>query len=66
MRYIESNPVQAGIVARPEHRWSSYAANALREDNRIRLHDEYVNLGAVLLRGGSDYFCSIASRLLTR
>jgi putative transposase len=30
MRYIELNPVRAGIVARPEdYRWSSYAVNAL-------------------------------------
>lgn len=30
MRYIEQNPVRAGIVKRPEaYRWSSYAANAL-------------------------------------
>lgn len=44
MRYIELNPVRAGIVARPgQYRWSSYAANALGEDNCIvNPHDEYV------------------------
>lgn len=47
MRYIELNPVRAGIVARPEqYRWSSYPANALGEDNCIvSPHQEYVNLG---------------------
>ena len=31
-RYIELNPVRAGIVARPaDYRWSSYRANALGE-----------------------------------
>jgi len=46
-RYIELNPVRAGLVARPEdYRWSSYAANALGEDNCIICpHDEYVHLG---------------------
>ena len=30
MRYIETNPVRAGLVARPgDYRWSSYGANAL-------------------------------------
>ena len=30
MRYIEQNPVRAGMVKRPEaYRWSSYAGNAL-------------------------------------
>ena len=32
MRYIELNPVRAGIVAHPrDYAWSSYAANALNE-----------------------------------
>ena len=50
MRYIELNPVRAGIVAQPEeYRWSSYAANALGEDNCIiSPHDEYGNLGQTL------------------
>jgi putative transposase len=47
MRYIELNPVRAGMVAQPQHyRWSSYAANALGEDNCIvSPHDEYLRLG---------------------
>jgi putative transposase len=50
MRYIELNAVRAGIVARPEgYRWSSYAANALGEDNCIiSPHEEYVHLGQTL------------------
>jgi putative transposase len=32
MRYIELNPVRAGMVAHPgEYRWSSYRANAQGE-----------------------------------
>jgi putative transposase len=57
MRYIELNPVPAGIVARPEqYRWSSYAANALGEDNCIvKPHDEYVSLGPTLPRRRETY-----------
>jgi putative transposase len=48
MRYIEMNPVRAGMVAHPAQcRWSSYAANALGISNAIlRRHDEYIGLGA--------------------
>jgi putative transposase len=36
MRYVELNPVRAGIVARPEdYRWSSYRFHALGEPNNI-------------------------------
>ena len=36
MRYIEMNPVRAGMVDHPaKYRWSSYAANALGTDNAI-------------------------------
>lgn len=47
MRYIELNPVRAGIVRRPgDYRWSSYAANALgREDALISPHPHYLALG---------------------
>jgi putative transposase len=50
MRYIELNPVRAGIVARPaDYRWSSDAANALGEANCIvSPHDAYVHLGQTL------------------
>lgn len=36
MRYIEMNPVRAGLVDHPaKYLWSSYAANALGKDNAI-------------------------------
>lgn len=43
-RYIELNPVRAGMVQRPEeYRWSSYAANALgRDDPVITPHALYL------------------------
>ena len=47
MRYIELNPVRAGIVRRPsEYRWSSYRANALGlEDALVSPHPWYYALG---------------------
>ena len=46
-RYIELNPVRAGLVRRPdEYRWSSYAANAKGQaSSLIEPHEEYVALG---------------------
>ena len=46
MRYIEMNPVRAGMVDHPaKYRWSSYAANALGADNAIlTAQSEYVAL----------------------
>ena len=46
MRYIEMNPVRAGMVDHSaKYRWSSYAANALGVSNVIlRPHNEYLNL----------------------
>ncbi len=47
MRYIEMNPVRAGMVASPaDYRWTSYAANALGVDNAVLTpHEEYAALG---------------------
>lgn len=47
MRYIELNPVRAGMCDEPGvYRWSSYAANALGEPNCILTpHEEYKQLG---------------------
>jgi len=47
MRYVELNPVRAGLVSDPsEYRWSSYPANALGVDDRlISPHSLYVSLG---------------------
>ena len=47
MRYVELNPVRAGMAARPEeYRWSSYRFHALGEcDDLIVPHRLYVALG---------------------
>lgn len=47
MRYIEMNPVRAGMVEHPaQYRWSSYAANARGIDNAIiQPHELYLSLG---------------------
>lgn len=48
MRYVESNPVRAGMVKAPgDYRWSSFRANALGdEDKVVKPHNEYLALGA--------------------
>lgn len=47
MRYIESNPVRARLVAAPgEYRWSSFRANALGHDDAlVTPHSYYYALG---------------------
>jgi len=47
MRYIELNPVRAGMVAHPsEYPWSSYTHNALGKlDKQVTPHREYRRLG---------------------
>lgn len=47
-RYIELNPVDAGMVAAPAgYPWSSYAANTgMRSDRLVRAHPEYLALGS--------------------
>jgi len=47
-RYIELNPVRAGMVEHPaEYRWSSYRANAQAEANPlVTPHGIYLGLGA--------------------
>ncbi|MFH2135588.1 MAG: transposase [Pseudomonadota bacterium] len=46
-RYIELNPVRAGMVVRPQdYRRTSYHSNALgKVDPLIKPHDEYMRLG---------------------
>jgi putative transposase len=46
-RYIELNPVRAGMVAEPaDYRWSSYQANGLgRADTLVTPHALYLDLG---------------------
>ena len=47
-RYIELNPVRAGMVEHPaDYRWSSYRANAQGEENAlVTPHEMYLGLGA--------------------
>ena len=47
-RYIELNPVRAGMVDHPgEYRWSSYGSNALGHGNAlITPHELYLRLGS--------------------
>ena len=48
MRYIELNPVRAGMVLRPEeYKWSSYGVNAWGDKSWLTFHDEYLRLGKV-------------------
>lgn len=51
-RYIELNPVRAGMCAAPEdYRWSSYRVNALGAENPgLTPHAQWLALGA----SGSD------------
>jgi putative transposase len=45
-RYIELNPVRAGMVKRPEaYKWSSYGANAWGDGGWLSPHPEYERLG---------------------
>jgi putative transposase len=47
MRYIEENPVRAGLATHPgAYPWSSYRANALGEDDAlVAPHPHYCSLG---------------------
>lgn len=56
-RYIELNPVRAGIVRSPERfRWSSYGRNALgRPDALVTEHSSYTALGADLAARATEY-----------
>ena len=65
MRYIERNPVRAGLVAQPEdYRWSSDAANALGEDNCIvSPHDAYGHVGQTLPQRREAYRALFAAEL---
>lgn len=47
MRYIEMNPVRAGMVEHPgQYRWSSYTANAHGIDNaNLQPHALHLALG---------------------
>ena len=56
-RYIELNPVRAGMVAHPaDYRWSSYRANAQgEEDALVTPHETYLALGRTAARRHAAY-----------
>jgi putative transposase len=65
MRYIELNPVRAGLVRHPAHfRWSSYRANALgAPDALLTPHALYCALGRDAAERRAAYrrsFCGAA------
>ncbi len=66
-RYIELNPVRAGMVKHPsEYPWSSYSVNAQgAEDARLLLvpHGEYVLLGADATKRQAAYRALFKTRI---
>lgn len=55
-RYIELNPVRAGMVARlDEYRWSSYGCNAWGDRSWLHPHEEYLRLGVSREARGHAY-----------
>ncbi|MGK5024330.1 transposase [Janthinobacterium sp. RB2R34] len=56
-RYIELNPVRAGIAALPgQYRWSSYRGNSQgRLDELLTPHPVYLSLGATLTERQKTY-----------
>jgi putative transposase len=57
MRYIELNPVRAGMVDKPaDYRWSSYHYNALGQaDDLVTPHAEFVRLGVNINKRQTAY-----------
>lgn len=47
LRYVEANPMEAGMVTRPEeYLWTSYRVHATGEPSTwLRLHHVYLSLG---------------------
>lgn len=64
MRYIELNPVRAGLVRHPaDFRWSSYRANALGEpDALVTPHAAYYALGRHAAERLAAYRATFRSR----
>jgi putative transposase len=64
-RYIELNPVRAGLVANPaEHRWSSHGCNALgRADGLVTPHPVFVELGEAAADRQARYRSLVAEAL---
>jgi putative transposase len=64
-RYIEMNPVRAGMVEAPgDHEWSSYRCNALGEENPIvTAHAEYLSLARLDSERRNAYRALFATHL---
>lgn len=64
-RYIESNPVRAGLVARPaDHPWSSFRHNAEgRADGLLTDHETYRALGVTAKERHAAYRTMFAAAL---
>ena len=67
-RYIELNPVRAGVVEYPrDYRWSSYAANAHGvHDDLVTPHAQYVGLGTNARERQAAYVALFATELPER
>lgn len=68
MRYIELNPLRAGMVAQPEdYPWSSYRHNALGEGGAnfdwLSPHEEYLAMGASAAERQAAYRALFATRI---
>ena len=65
MRYIELNPVRAGMVEDPAHyRWTSYRQNGLGQtDSRITAHPLYESLGMTSKARQAAYRVLVRSEL---
>jgi len=65
MRYIEENPVRAGIAAYPaDYPWSSYRANVLGADSALlKPHPHYCSLGRSPEERRAAYAALFAARV---
>lgn len=64
-RYIELNPVRAGMVNQPQkYRWSSYHSNALgKASSLIKPQQEYLRLGSTETERQSSYRALFSAHL---
>lgn len=65
MRYIELNPIRAGVASSPEnYHWSSFRSNALgRQSSMLTPHSAYCALGASTQECCAAYLALFASAL---
>jgi putative transposase len=67
MRYIEENPVRAGLAPHPAaYRWSSYRCNALGEESAlVAPHPHYCTLGRSPQERGVAYAALFAEKRIS-